>query len=345
MKVGILTHPQHINYGGILQCFALATYLRMLGHEPIVIRREQNKSNVIKRILRSVLKFLGFKRYRQVISDRAVNIRPFVEKNINRTQAINSNLLMNNVCVQYDLDAVLVGSDQVWRRDFANDYGWNYFLDFVPQHIIKASYAASFGLSTWDYTNNEGQKIKELLKSFKNVSVREKEAVDLCKDHLGVDAEVLIDPTMLLNASIYGKYSSDRLIQDDYVFVYWLGDLNDISKDISEYRSLGYTVKVVTLRGEHVVDSIEDWLSYIKYAKIILTDSFHGCVFSMIFHKQFVAYCNQSGGYGRIQSLFENMGISEKLDNPQMGVDYALVDSHMEKLRVKATNYLNKVLQ
>ena len=150
---------------------------------------------------------------------------------------------------------------------------------------------------------------------------------------------------MLLNDSIYGKYSSDRIIQDKYVFVYWLGDLNDISKYVSEYESLGYKVKVITLRGNHVVDSVEDWLSYIKYADIVLTDSFHGCVFSMLFHKQFVAYCNKSGGYGRIQSLFESMGISDKLENPKMNVDYTIVDNQMEALRAKANNYLQKILQ
>lgn len=345
MKVGILTHQQHINYGGILQCFALSTYLKLLGHEPLVIRRVPNKSNIIKRILRSFLKQLGLKRFNQVLPDRAANVRSFVEENLNRTAVIDSHSLMNKVCSQYQLEAVLVGSDQVWRRDFAINYGFDYFLDFVPSNVIKASYAASFGLNTWDYTNDESKIIKGLLQDFRGISVREKEAVGLCKSHLGIDPELLIDPTMLLNDSIYGKYASGRIIQDKYVFVYWLGDLNDISKDVSEYESLGYKVKVITLRGNHVVDSIEDWLSYIKYADIIFTDSFHGCVFSMLFHKQFVAYCNKSGGYGRIQSLFESMGISDKLENPKMSVDYALVDRHMEALRVKATNYLNEVLQ
>ena len=345
MKVGILTHQQHINYGGILQCFALSTYLKLLGHEPLVIRRVPNKSNIIKRILRSFLKQLGLKHFNQVLSDRAANVRSFVEENLNRTAVIDSHSLMNKVCNQYQLEAVLVGSDQVWRRDFAINFGFDYFLDFVPSNVIKASYAASFGLNTWDYTNDESKIIKRLLQDFRGISVREKEAVGLCKSHLEMDAELLIDPTMLLNDSIYGKYSSDRIIQDKYVFVYWLGDLNDISKYVSEYESLGYKVKVITLRGNHVVDSVEDWLSYIKYADIVLTDSFHGCVFSMLFHKQFVAYCNKSGGYGRIQSLFESMGISDKLENPKMNVDYTIVDNQMEALRAKANNYLQKILQ
>ena len=345
MKVGILTHQQHINYGGILQCFALSTYLKLLGHEPLVIRRVPNKSNIIKRILRSFLKQLGLKHFNQVLPDRAANVRSFVEENLNRTAVIDSHSLMNKVCNQYQLEAVLVGSDQVWRRDFAINFGFDYFLDFVPSNVIKASYAASFGLNTWDYTNDESKIIKRLLQEFRGISVREKEAVGLCKSHLEMDAELLIDPTMLLNDSIYGKYSSDRIIQDKYVFVYWLGDLNDISKYVSEYESLGYKVKVITLRGNHVVDSVEDWLSYIKYADIVLTDSFHGCVFSMLFHKQFVAYCNKSGGYGRIQSLFESMGISDKLENPKMNVDYTIVDNQMEALRAKANNYLQKILQ
>ena len=250
MKIGILTHPQGSNYGGILQCYALCTYLKKLGHEPIVIQRVADKSFFLWSIVRNILKTLHFPRYYHPDEiDRMANIRPFIQKHLARTEPVNSQNKMKKVCKKYGLDAVIVGSDQVWRHDYAMKYGFNYFLDFVPDDVVKASYAASFGLSDWQYTHRETEIIKQLLERFKGISVREEDAVSLIKDNTGKNALQLIDPTMLLKQEDYDNITNHRLVKEKYVFVYWLGDKNLIASAIERYKTEGYTIVNISSFG------------------------------------------------------------------------------------------------
>ena len=343
MRIGILTHPQRANYGGILQCYALLTYLQKLGHTPIVIRREADKDFFLWRVMRNILKDLHFPRYYHPNAcDRTRNIRPFIEKYLNRTKPICSSQKMKQVCREYNLDAVIVGSDQVWRSDFAMNYGYNYFLDFVPDNVIKLSYAASFGLNDWTYNPSQTQRIRKLLSRFRGVSVRDEEAVSLCKDNLNIIPQWLLDPTMLLTIEEYDAIISPRKIKGKYIFVYWLGDRSLVEKDMEDYRQKGYKIFDINLRDERELDSVEDWLSYIKYADCIITDSFHGCVFSILFEKHFVVRMNQSGGTSRLKSLFKMLDINL----PETGVVNPDYDNmNLDELRNKSLNYLTELLK
>lgn len=309
MNVGILTHPQHRNYGGILQCYALSTFLVKRGHTPIVISRTNDNPFFLKRWILTILSALHIPRYyHPETTDRTVRMRPFAEKYLKRTDTICSQRAMKKVCRKYGMNVVIVGSDQVWRADFALSYGYNYFLDFVPNGIKKIAYAASFGLSEWQYTGEQTERIKDLLKDFRAVSVREEDAVGLCRANLNVDVCQVLDPTLLLNAEDYDTVCSNRLIDDPYVFVYWLGDKNEMNKLISPYIQIQMKVVVINLRDDVEQVSIEDWLSYIKYANCVLTDSFHGCIFSLIYHRPFKVFENDLGGNGRTQSLLSQLG-------------------------------------
>lgn len=313
MKIGILTHPLIANYGGILQCYALTKYLQKLGHETIVIDRRINKDFFLKRLIRGILKTLHFPRYYNPSKfDKTVKIRTFVDKYICRTLPIDTDRQMRKVCLDYNLDAVIVGSDQVWRTSYATNFGYNYFLDFVPSQIRKFSYAASFGLSFWQYKSKQNKRIKELLSEFSGISVRESEAISLLKENLGVIANQHIDPTLLLDAEEYCQISNSRLVKDQYIFVYWLGDKSLIENQIKEIEISGKKVVSVFLREDKVQISIEDWLSYIRYAEYVVTDSYHGCIFAIIFEKQFKVLKNDSGGNGRIDSLCEMLEISRE---------------------------------
>lgn len=344
MKIGILTHPQYINYGGILQCFALSSYLREKGHEPIIIQRTTYKSSIIKRIVLSIMKITGIYYLCKGRHSRDICIQPFVKKYIKRTPIIDSQQKMCKICKKYNFKAVIVGSDQVWRKSFAINYQYNYFLDFVPQNIIKASYAASFGINEWDYNEEETKRISFLLKNFDYISVREKEGKELCKRYLNVNAQVIIDPTLLLDSNYYDKYTSSRLIKDNYIFIYWLGEESEIPSILFNHQNKNLKTKIITLRGSHILESVEDWLSYIKYSDLVLTDSFHGCVFSLIFKKQFVVYCNQSGGYGRIETLFESLDLKNKLINPETPIDYSKVTLKMTLLQQQGYEYISQIL-
>ncbi len=341
MKIGILTHPQGTNYGGILQCYALCTYLHKMGHEPIVIRRTPNQQFFLFRWARAILKALHYPRYYKPYEvDTSVNIRPFVDKYIPRTEPLKSGRSMNRICKKYRFGAVIVGSDQVWRQDFSVNYGYNYFLDFVPNSVIKASYAASFGLNEWRYTEQQTEIIKKCLSTFKGISVREEEAVGLIKENLGIDAIQHVDPTLLLTSEDYDKIASPRLVSGKYVFVYWLGDKSIIEKEIIQYQRDGYDVVEINLRDNIELPSVGDWLSYIKYANCMITDSFHGCVFSIIYGTSLLVRFNKSGGIGRISSLFNMLGMSPKSCN---NTEYAALK--IQKNRFFSKDYFNQLLK
>lgn len=341
MRIGILTHPQSVNYGGILQCYALCTHLRKLGHDPVVIRREADKSFFLWELARSFLKAIHFPRYYTADKvDRSINIRPFIEKYLVRTKPIRSQSQMRRICRDYQLNAVIVGSDQVWRKSFALKFGCNYFLDFAPEGIKKMSYAASFGLSNWEYDLKETEAIKQLLSSFSGISVREEDAVSLLKTNAGVDAIQHIDPTLLLSADDYSKIASKKLLESSYVFVYWLGAKEQIFDRIRILEESGKKVVSLFLRDKQEQISIEDWLSYITNADLVITDSFHGCVFSILFERKFEILKNDSGGNGRIASLLNILKI-----NNISAIDYLQVKNRIDILRESAKNYLFEKLQ
>lgn len=340
MKIGILTHPQGANYGGLLQCYALFTMLKNKGYEPLIIQRKTDSLGILWDVVKKILATMHFPRYYKPNEiDRLVNIRPFINRYLKRTEPIKSQRLMRTICEKYFLEAVVVGSDQVWRHDFAMRYGYNYFLDFVPDNILKISYAASFGLSEWYYTSLQTQQIRALLKRFKAVSVREEDGMKLLKENLGIDAVQLIDPTLLLSAEDYDIITSPRIIMDKYVFVYWLGDKKLINGKVQAYKKMGFKIVELYLKDKQEQASVEDWLSYIKYADYVITDSFHGSVFSVIFKRQFSVFENNTGGNGRIKSLCSMLNI--EIDGEK---NYNIVDSKISLLREKAETYLTKYL-
>lgn len=337
MKIGILTHPLGANYGGILQAYALSTYLRKHGHDIVVLHRQSNLP-FLKRLVKSVLVALHHPRYN---NPRYKQLVSFVKKHINYSKPLQTDAQISKFVESNKLDAVIVGSDQVWRTGFAMGYGYNYFLDFVPAGVRKLSYAASFGLSQWEYNDEQTQRIRQLLSDFKAISVREDEGVKLCKDNIGVTADHVLDPTMLLNASDYEPVTSERKVKDDYVFVYWLGSAEEKQKAIEAASIECKRIVDISLRGSEPLMPIEDWLSYIKYADHVVTDSFHGCVFSILFGKQFTICANDSGGNGRLRSLFSMLGID--MSSPQ--IDYTIVYDKLDNLRSHSYDFLNKALQ
>jgi hypothetical protein len=342
MKIGVLTLPFNINYGGILQCYALCTYLKKQGHEPVVLQREA--ISALKLWVKTALCKVGLFKYIDGTYGVGELIRPFVKAHLNCTPVVNATWKLERLCKQHALDAVLVGSDQVWRREFALKFGYDNFLDFVPSGMPKVSYAASFGLSDWGYTPSETERIKKLLAEFKGVSVREEEGVALCSEYLGVEAQWHIDPTLLLEAKDYERVSSPRLIAEKYVFVYWLGDEGAIAPVLKKYEKEGVRVCQINLRSNACLPSVGDWLSYIKYAVMVVTDSFHGIVFSMIFNTPFHVFCNQAGGFGRIQSLFKALQIQHKISDGEAAVDYSALNNRIKVLQAEACDYLKSVL-
>lgn len=337
MKISILTHPLGANYGGILQAFALSKYLQSLGYEVFVLNRNADMP-FAKRMIKVIMVSLHHPRYN---NPRYRHLAHFVKQHVPYTKPLYSKVQMTDFVRKNGIQAAIVGSDQVWRAGFAMNYGYDYFLDFVPKDVTKLSYAASFGLSEWEYTKEQSQKIRQLVDGFKAVSVREDEGITLCRKHMGIKAEHVLDPTMLLRAEDYAPITSPRIVSEDYVFVYWLGSAEEKQKAIIHANIKDKKLVDISLRGSEPLMPVEDWLSYIKYADQVVTDSFHGCVFSILFGKQFTICSNDSGGYGRLRSLFTMLGI-----NPSDGnIDYKSVYERLEINRRKSYSFIDQALQ
>lgn len=342
MRIGILTHRLVNNYGGVLQAYALTTYLNRCGHETVILDRVANRP-LWKRLAHIIID-----KYLNILKPKVANpyqiIEDFITHNINITYCIDSDFILKREISRRRIDAVIVGSDQVWRKSFALHYGYNYFLDFVPAGVKKISYAASFGLSNWEYSEEQTLKISRFLNDFDAISVREDNAVFLCKNFLQIDAMHVLDPTFLLSPEDYLPIISKKLIKEKYIFVYWLGDYSQLNEIISRYIN-DKKIKIVNinLRDSSEQISIGDWLSYIKYAEYVVTDSFHGCVFSIIFEKQFRIIMNESGGTERLKSLFRMLEIENEVSSNNF-IDYNLVKNRLEYFRGQSFSFLSKYL-
>lgn len=337
MKIAILTHPLGANYGGILQAYALSTYLRSQGHDVTILNRQVNLS-FIKRIIKRVLIAFNHPRY---CNQKYKHLYSFVKEFLIYTKSLSTDSQLTEFIKSNKIRAVIVGSDQVWRAGFAMRYGYNYFLDFVPNNVWRISYAASFGLSNWEYTNEQTIHIRNLLSVFKSLSVREDEGVTLCRNNLNIKVEHVLDPTLLLKAEDYDIVTSSRLVIENYIFVYWLGTNAEKQLAIRKANTKGKKIVDVSLRTGNTLIPVQDWLSYVKYADCVVTDSFHGCVFSILFQKQFTVCSNDTGGNGRLKSLFNMLGIVPSVSS----VDYNVVSVRLDNLRRFSYDFLKKALQ
>ena len=333
MRIGILTLPLHTNYGGILQAYALQTVLERMGHEVVVFDTPRKRWNIPlwKKPLVYGKRFI--KRY--LLGDKSCVI--FKEKKIEReypiicqnTQTfIDKYIHLKKVNSLYDLnpkdfDCIVVGSDQIWRPLYYSGIE-NAFLKFAEGwNIRRIAYAASFGTDKWEYTPKKTEECRRLMKLFNGVSVREESGVELCKQHFNVTAQHVLDPTMLLDAedyiSLFKKSNTPK--SKGSLLCYILDEteekqqiINHIAKEkglipfkINNGKNNQASIK------ERIKPSVEQWLRGFYDAEFIVTDSFHACVFSILFKKQFIVIGNKERGMARFISLLGMLGLESRL--------------------------------
>lgn len=323
MRVGILTlYPTH-NYGGILQCIALYHLLKENGHEPILIYRPQYTNTFLKKVIKEILKYIPYqniKNIRQVYLDSKKH-KPFIEKFIpNKTKKYSNANDLITVCSDYDLEAIIVGSDQVWRYSYINDGHFkNFFLDFVTDvNIKKIAFSASFGKDIWE-DKESIPEVKYLINKFDYISVRENSGVDICSEIFNFNmSEHTLDPTMLVDKAIYDqiiRLSNNSNLYKNKLVTYILDETLD-KKNIVEEVATEKNLEIFNLHGfgtKNIFVSVPDWCAAIKNADFVITDSFHGMVFSILFNKQFLVIGNKNRGLSRFSSLLNICGLSDRM--------------------------------
>ncbi|ENJ6565090.1 TPA: polysaccharide pyruvyl transferase family protein [Proteus mirabilis] len=358
MRIAVITFPLINNYGGIIQAYALMKLLSDLGHDPVLINFQSEKyfKSLIKYIVKKYILFF-IKKYRNsVLTKKNYKLREFINLEINpKSQRIYNSKELYKYFLSNDFDACIVGSDQVFAKlgysNFENDYS----LGFLNKNIIKLSYAASFG---GDKFLGDIEKIKyhsDNLKKFRKISVREKSGIKVCQDTFGIEAVHVLDPTMVIDKSYYinlipfnGCAEKERKL-----FAYILDHTHEKEKIISKIaESKQLSVKKVSDgNSSNNVLSMEEWLGNIYNSDYIITDSFHGCVFCIIFNKPFNCIINNKRGADRFHSLLSLFNLENRIlveeyseKNITPDIDWNIINNKIKLLQDYSINFLKNNL-
>ena len=308
--VGIVTQILLYNYGGVLQNFALQTVLKKIGYTPITLNHVLPKVGLL-RYIRSCLKtcILYFTSKRRPFVNRR-NSRPlpfddFINKWIKTTKPFCQ--YSAELIEDYNIKQVIVGSDQVWRPSYSLNI-LDMYLVFCKQmnDVKRIAYAASFGVDEWEYSPEQTCECSALVKKFDAIGVREKTGVTLCKEYLDVDATLVLDPTLLLNKEDYCEVCKNTPIATGKILVAYVLDMNDSIRRLCESIAKERNMKLkIFSSGSQASLTIPEWLAMFRDASYVVTDSFHGTVFSIIFGKEFKCFYNKDRGATRFESLID----------------------------------------
>lgn len=328
MKVGILTQPLFHNYGGLLQNWALQQVLIGLGHKPVTIRYfGLSKFQQLLGDLRSMsvwlLKTMIRHKSRNVyylpwMRRSTLKFKKFVTKQIVLTSLINP--LREKDIKKNGINVIVVGSDQTWRPMYNGEHLFDMFCNFFSDScsIPRIAYAASFGVDKWEYSDKETEFAKKGATRFRAISVREKSGVSLCETYLEVAAVCVLDPTLLLDRVDYNRLISIKdlnKIPVGRIGVYIL-DVTEEKEKIVEmvchiHNKEAYWFGRKDESGQY--HSIEHWLGAFEKCDFIITDSFHGTVFSVNYHRPFITLLNPERGVERFTSLLGLFGLESRM--------------------------------
>lgn len=350
MKIGIITYwNSDDNYGQQLQCYALQTYLHLLGHNAFLIRYAPSpeKLSFITKIFRklSIRTLKNFFSYshrqikRQEIYLKGINSKlnkqrgfeEFRNKYLQVSTEIYYSIEELRICPP-QADIYICGSDQIWNNSLMESNSAAWFLDFGAKEVKRISYAASIGRT---FTVKELNVFRRFLFAFDAISVREQSSKKLCQQMGFEDVTVTLDPTLLLSMSQYesliAKEEKDK--KHDYLFMYVLNVATqaeiywDVIQQYLKKKTLDFHIVcssgymqarelIKEYKNEQV--TISQWLSYIKNAQCVITTSFHGVVFCIKMHTPFLAILltnRYANGNTRIISLLHSVGLENRIYN------------------------------
>lgn len=385
MKIAILTQPLRHNYGGLLQAYALQTVLRRMGHDPVMADRQEGRPPLrlmglrllswVKCVVRIYLLHRSgyvlrnpFSRRYDCHMSRACDssaLDRFADERIRTSpRPIRSSCALRRYIVRGGFGAVVVGSDQVWREAYSPCIT-DYFLAFLPQSFScrKVSYAASFGISPPDIASKRLSACVRGLQSFEALSVRESSGRDILRGLFRRDAAVALDPTMLLDPADWLQLAA---MEEEPAPVFSLGYILDtsafkcrVAEDLSARLAVGCRMLSIAPdrqeRGVFVYRSVPDWLRSFASASYVVTDSFHGCVFAILFNKPFLAIANPDRGVDRFETLLGHFGLRERMvysyeeylnrrSSLLSPIDYAPVNARREQLKAASIRWLAEAL-
>lgn len=388
MKIGIITFQLAWNCGAVLQCAALQKKLELCGHEvcvinycpkykeyrykkyqnPFLVARGAYKSNnhlpTAKRIIKAgksaVRAILNYNPKSGRIKQKE-DFTEFCNNYLNLTKKYSS--LDELKASPPECDVYISGSDQLWNPNLTNgELDGAYFLDFGDDKIVKASYAVS--ACELDVQKNK-EFLKRLLKNLDYISLRENEMKNELEMVASKEISVCIDPTLLLNAEQYEDMESRKIAEKEpYILVYALDNpgsdepLFNTVKFLSEQRNLNIKVISGPHKWPYEYDayqprdgiSPQEFLSYIKNAEVVVTNSFHATAFSIIYRKEFFVLTTPGRG-ARLVELLRKLGLENQIisnrsqiENIHSEINYFDVKKRLDEYCAYSNDYLSRVI-
>lgn len=319
-KIGIITLNGYFNYGNRLQNLALQNYLEEQGHEVTTVRLDRannsSKLNIFKYRLKIVLQRIMKNKQYNSHKIREEKFKDFSNKYIKETK-LEYSIYGNLSHLNDKFDYFIIGSDQVWNPNMSKG-SLAYFANFADTDK-RISYSASFGVSNIpsEYTST----YIEGLQGLNYISVREQVGANIVKELTGREAPVLVDPTLLLNKEEWIKVSSAApQTHNSYLLTYFLGGIPKEHREKIEQIAALNNLEIISLGDINDKVTYEtgpaEFLNYIQGAQLFCTDSFHGCVFSIIFETPFVVYERQgkTSMFSRIETLLSTFDLEDRIN-------------------------------
>ncbi len=365
MKIGVITWFRYENYGTVLQAVAMQKYLASQGYNPQLVnfqlddtpKKEKKKKNIIKKIISKFKVIIIRHKYRSELKDKSISFKRFIENNCSLSDFITSNQMYIDICNKYD--CLIFGSDQIWNQNWYHPYYFSNFDEIITKRI---SYAPSFG-SNEILDKNE---LKNALNRFQYLSARELQGKKIISQIVNKDAEIVVDPTLLLDSNEWQEFEEKtKETYSNYILCYMLSDnknhWNAIKKKAKE---LNKNIVIIPcsnnsyFKSQNIVAdcSIGNYLYLIKNADLVITDSFHGTIFSIIYNKMFYTFERHnpklsSNQNNRIYNVLELVNAQNALikynsnvidDN---NITYNELKSNLDILIDKSKNYLKNALK
>ena len=347
MRVALFTYFASSSYGATLQTYATIKILKDLGHEVCLVNYvipEPPRSFLINCLL--CLKMKRLKGFRKKYYEEFLSQPYKTFEDLQKSPPV--------------ADAYLIGSDQTWNTEISREKARGYFLDFGDGNVRRVTYAASFGKGRWDDTPwMNKDDANRLLHQFDKILIREQSGKRILREDFGIEADQVLDPVLLFTEypEITGRLAEGNelvtfKLQDSDLFYEKMLSLS-LSLD-APGRILGSLRRKKGFRGAYP-EGLEDWLRAVANAKYVVTDSFHGLVVSLLYHRPFLACMAIPERFARLKDLLVMLGLEERIfsesddeksikDKMMKPIDWETVDRYLEKQREVSIHLLKEAL-
>jgi polysaccharide pyruvyl transferase WcaK-like protein len=359
MKLCTITIHFGVNHGSALQTYALSKHLTKEGHDVSVIdyipERYKLWNTIKDKRAPLVIKIAYYLIiYPSRMTKRRIFER-FLIENVKLTKRYNKEELLHN---PPEADAYIAGSDQIWNKDYNGHGEYSYFLNFAKNGKNRIAYAASFGRNEID--NEEVADISKFISNIKYISVREDSGLNILKQ-CGIDRGItVLDPTLLLNSEEWMEIASKRNISEKYLLIYVMDHKFEKLIDYGEEIADRLNLKIFVISFKKIKDKRIDrnfininpreFLNLFNKASFVVSNSYHGILFSINFKKNFIAVAKHNYNT-RIESILKLLKLEDRfvyndfnILNALNPINYVESNVHLDKARKKSIDFLRSAL-